>query len=179
MSSQAPINLLRECPMDVLIWSLFPVSEILLRARFLSCKCVFSFTTLLSVLCWRRSKKWKCREDSTVPTLFSCEHPAIPGEVPVQQKKMIKKSSVPLFKAILCLAICLSATEHATFCSHPSYFTPSALWYKLPLAYTADLTVRNDNLGSYEQFSSCIRTSEVTGAWRWIPPTPYLGGYYS
>lgn len=87
MISQAPINLLRECPMDVLIWSLFPVSEILHRARFLSYKCVFSFTTLLSVLRWQGSTKRKCREDSTFLTLFSCEHPVIPGEMLVQQKK--------------------------------------------------------------------------------------------
>lgn len=94
------------------------------------------------------------------------------GDNGATEKNIIKGRSVPLFKPIatLCFAISLGVTERATFCSHPDYFTPSALECKLLLAHMSALTVPNYNPGSYEQPCSRTRTREVTAEWRWPPP---------
>lgn len=126
--------------------------------------------------------KMKMQRGQHIPdTVFLWTPSDTRGYTGATEGKMIKENSVPLFKltSILCLAICLAATESVMLWPQMDYVTPSALRCKLPLAYTADLTVHNDNPNSYKQLCSCIRTSEVTTAWTWTPPSPYLGGYYS
>lgn len=80
------------------------------------------------------------------------------------QEKMFKSS------AILCLAICLCATEHATF-------SPTQITWPHQLCGAGSHI--SDNPGSYKELCSHIRTSEIKAAQRWTPPTSYLGGYYS
>lgn len=107
---------------------------------FLLCKSIFSFTTLLSVLQRQRSTKWKCRQDSTFLTLFSCEHPVAPGEILVQQKKKWSRKDVQ----ILCYSVpCHLSVCHwaCHFLSHTDYLTPSALWCKPLLAHTSAITL--------------------------------------
>lgn len=104
--------------MDVLIRSLFPVSEILHSTRFLSCKCIFSFTTVLSVLCWQRSTKWKCREDSTFLTRFPVNTQWYHGGYWCNRKNWSRKalfhwSNPSLFGALPFAWVLLSMTRSA------------------------------------------------------------------
>lgn len=142
---------------------------------FLSCKSVFSFTTLLSVLQQQRSTKWKHREDCTFLTLFPCEHPVVPGETLVQQKKKLSRKDVAQFKS-------------SVFCALPFVWVPLSIPHSLPhglldpISSVVQTTAGphiNDNPGSYKELCSHIRTSEIKAARRWTPPTAYLGGYYS
>lgn len=99
MTSQASINLLRECPVDVLIRGLSLVSEILHKQM-----CIL-FTTMLSVLCWQRSTKWKRSESNTFLIPFSYEHPVIPRKVLVQQKRLHQVNPFPLLYSSLLFCV--------------------------------------------------------------------------
>lgn len=142
MTSQASINLLRECPMDVVIESVSQVSEILNRARFFIVqKCFLFYNTPFSSPT-ANIYKVKMQTGQHIPhPLFLWTPSGTRGDTGATEKEIIKKrcctvqihcSSVPCY-----LSGCHWACH---ILSHTDYLTPSALWCKPLLAHTSTMT---------------------------------------
>lgn len=173
MTSQAPINLLRKCPMDVLIWSLFQVSE---QSK------IFYHAEVFSLLqhSFQFSNGKDLQNENAERTAHSS--PCFPvntqwyqGRYWCNRKRNDQEKT-------------LHSSNPLLFCALPFVWVPLSMPRSLPhglldpISSVAQTTAGphiNDNPGSYKELCSHIRTSDIKAAQRWTPPTAYLGGYYS
>lgn len=176
MTSQAPVNLLRECPMDVLTRSLFWVSEILNRARFFVTQKCFLFHNTPSRSPVAKIYKMKTQRRQHIPhPVFLWTPSGTRGDTGATEKEVIKERCFTIRTHCYSVPCHLSGRHWACHVLLPHGLLD-------PISSVVQTTACphiNDNPGSYKELCSHIRTSEIKAARIWTPPTSYLGGYYS
>lgn len=173
MKSQAPINLLRECPMDTLIWSLFQVSE---QSKIFYCAKVFS----LLQHSFQFSNGKDLQNENAERTAHSS--PCFPVNTQWYQGRCWCNRKRNYQEKML------HSSNRLQFCALPFVWVPLSMPCSLPhrlldpissVVQTTAGPYISDNPGSYKELCSHIRTSDIKAAHGWTPPTAYLGGYYS